>query len=169
MTGGRGEEYEAAIARLKKRFPYRKWRVGNGEFCGVVYNQDPTSFEISYQQSEYTKHLRPIAMTKERRQQREAPATDREIQALRAVNGAANWLASQSRPDLSVQTSFSQQAFPTPKVSDLLFANQLVRRAKQHADVCITVRDIPESWQSHANATRASPMPVVIKHKRGTS
>ena len=42
-----------------------------------------------------------------------------------------------------MQTSFSQQAFPAPKVSDLLFANQLVRRAKQHAEVSITVRDIP--------------------------
>ena len=143
MTGGAGAEYETAIARLKQRFPYRKWRVGSGEFCGLMYHQDPLTYEITYQQTEYARHLRPITLSKDRRQQRDAPATDREINALRAINGAANWLASQSRPDLSVQTSFSQQAFPAPKVSDLLFANQLVRRAKQHAEVSVTVRDIP--------------------------
>ena len=64
---------------------------------------------------------------------------------LRAVNGAANWLSGQTRPDLSVQTSFSQQCFPQPKVKDLLYANQLVHRARQHSDVHITVKDIPLS------------------------
>ena len=56
---------------------------------------------------------------------------------------AANWISSQSRPDLCVQTSFSQQAFPQPKVKDLLCANQLVHRARQHSDVSVTVRHIP--------------------------
>ena len=62
---------------------------------------------------------------------------------MRAINGAANWLAGQTRPDISVQTSFSQQCFPTPKVRDLLYANQLVHRAKQYARVEITVKKIP--------------------------
>ena len=114
MTGGSGDEYQAAIARLRERFPYRKWRVGQGEFCGVMYAQDQSSFEISYQQQEYAKHLRPILLSKERRKNKEAVATPKEIAALRAVNGAANWLAGQSRPDLAVQTSFSQQSFPEP-------------------------------------------------------
>ena len=145
MTGGKGPVYEAAVARLKKRFPYRKWRVGNGEFCGVMYGQDPQSYEITYQQSEYARHMRPIAMTKERKAQRDSPASEKELSALRAVNGAANWLSSQSRPDIAVQTSFSQQCFPQPLVKDLLAANQMVHRARQHADVAITVKDIPMS------------------------
>ena len=143
ITGGTGDAYVQAIGKLKSRFPYRKWRVGSGEFCGVMYTQDPQTLEISYQQSEYAKHLRPISMTKERRQDREASATEREINALRAVNGAANWLSGQTRPDLAVQTSFSQQCFPEPKVKDLLYANQLVHRARQHSDVHVTVRHIP--------------------------
>ena len=74
---------------------------------------------------------------------KQAPATEKEISALRAFNGAANWLASQTRPDLCVQTSFSQQAFPKPTIWDLMQANQLVHRAKQYSHVTITVRDIP--------------------------
>ena len=143
ITGGKGEAYEQAIAELKRRFPYRKWRVGGGEFCGILYTQNPHTFEVTYQQAEYARNLRPVALSRERRAQPEALATEGEIKALRAINGAANWLSSQTRPDLSVQTSFSQQAFPNVRVKDLLFANQLVHRARQHARVSITVKDIP--------------------------
>lgn len=143
ITGGSGPFYEAAIARLKQRFPYRKWRQGNGEFCGVTYCQDPQSMEISYQQKDYAQHMRPISLSKDRQRNKENEANEKEVAALRAINGAANWLSSQSRPDLSVQTSFSQQCFPKPKVKDLLYANQVVHRAKQYSHVEITVKYIP--------------------------
>ena len=38
------------------------------------------------------------------------------------------------------QVSFSQQCFPAPKVSDLIFANQLVHRARQYSDASIVVK-----------------------------
>ena len=143
ITGGSGAIYEEAIQALKKRFPYRKWRVGSGEFCGVTYTQCQETHEITYHQKEYAKHLRPINMTKQRLKHKEEKATQKEISSLRAINGAANWLSSQSRPDLSVQTSFSQQCFPDPKVKDLMFANQLVHRARQYSDTEIRVKHIP--------------------------
>lgn len=62
---------------------------------------------------------------------------------LRAINGSLNWLASQSRPDLSVQTSLSQQAFPRPAVKHLRDANNVIRRARQNSDLEITFRSIP--------------------------
>lgn len=148
ITGGSGPIYEAAIKALKDTFPYRKWRVGNGEFCGVQYSQDMKTFEITYQQSEYANHLRPVSMTRDRTRDKEAPASKREISALRATNGACNWLSSQSRPDLCAQTSFSQQSFPQPKVRDLLFANQLVHRARQFSSTEIVVKHIP--WKDLA-------------------
>ena len=37
--GGSGPEFEAAVAALLKRFPYRKWRINDGEFCGCYYRQ----------------------------------------------------------------------------------------------------------------------------------
>ena len=72
ITGGEGEQYQAAIAKLRARFPYRKWRTGTGEFCGTMYNQDPRTFEITFHQETYAKHLRPISLTKERQRQRES-------------------------------------------------------------------------------------------------
>lgn len=38
-VGGEGVEFETSISKLKARFPYRKWRVGSGEFCGAFYDQ----------------------------------------------------------------------------------------------------------------------------------
>ena len=145
ITGGKGEIYEQAIRILRERFPFRKWRTGAGEFLGTVYTQDPTTFEIRFQQAEYANHIQPIKISKDRAKKHWLAATDQEVAALRAVNGALGWLSSQTRPDLAVQTSISQQAFPRPTVSDLLHANQAVRRARQQSDLQITVPYIPLS------------------------
>ena len=113
----------------EKRFPYRKWRIGSGEFCGITYHQDPKTFEITYHQRDYAQHLRPILLSKERLKDKEAKQLIRKYLPWEPINGAANWLSSQSRPDLCAQTSFSQQCFPEPRVKHLLYANQLVHRA----------------------------------------
>ena len=93
MCGGEGPEYKLAIEQLRARFPYRKWRVGSGEFCGVQYTQCPESFEITSHQSDYARHLRPIALSKDRRQSKQQEACPKEITALRAIAGAANCLS----------------------------------------------------------------------------
>ena len=138
ITGGCGESYNQAIDFLKNRFPFRKWRSRGGEFLGTQYTQHE-NFEITYHQKEYAEHIRPITISKERSKKPWLPATDREVAALRAVNGALGWLSSQSRPDLAVQTSISQQAFPNPTIQHLLAANQAVRRARQQSDLEIRV------------------------------
>ena len=123
ITGGAGSRYESAIEKLRQRFPFRKWRSGTGEFLGTVYEQDSETFEIKFAQKEYAEHIQPIRINKERSQKPWLPATSQEVSALRAVNGALSWLSTQTRPDLAVQTSQSQQCFPNPTVQDLLQAN----------------------------------------------
>ena len=77
---------------------------------------------------------RPIHFSKDRLAEKTSELTPKEVSCLRAVNGSLNWLATQSRPDLATQASFSQQAFPKLTVLDALAANHAVRRAKQHSD-----------------------------------
>lgn len=36
-TGGTGVKYEQALEKLKSTFDFRKWRVGDGDFCGAFY------------------------------------------------------------------------------------------------------------------------------------
>ena len=143
ITGGEGETYLAAVEKLKSRFPFRKWRSGTGEFLGTIYEQDPKSFEISFGQKEYAEHIQPIKISKERTKRSRLPANPQEVSALRAVNGALSWLSTQTRPDVAVQTSQSQQCFPRPTVFDLLQANQAIRRARQQSDLKIRVPFIP--------------------------
>ena len=57
VTGGSGEVYETALRCLKQRFPYRKWRVQEGEFCGAHYKQCPKTKEITMSQELFCESL----------------------------------------------------------------------------------------------------------------
>ena len=139
--GGQGQLFEDTVHQLKQRFPYRKWRVQSGEFCGAFYVQDPKSKEISMSQKNFAENLRPAHVAKGVDNEQLLP--DSQIRVLRAINGSLNWISSQSRPDLAVQTSFSQQVFPHPCIKHLRDANNAIRRAKQHRDLKIQFRAIP--------------------------
>ena len=135
-TGGHGPKYEKGLKFLQENFEFRKWRDGQqgGDFCGASYFQDPSTCEITMSQSKFIQKLRPIHFSKARLAEKTSELTHKEVSCLRAVNGSLNWLATQSRPDLATQVSFSQQSFPAPTVLDALAANHAVRRAKQHFD-----------------------------------
>ena len=143
VTGGTGEKYEGALKQLQSKFEFRKWRVGDGDFCGANYVQDPHTGEITMSQEKFAQKIKPLHFSRDRLRNRDAELNDKEVGCLRAINGSLNWLASQSRPDLATQVSFSQQSFPRPTISDALAANNAVRRAKQHADQTIRFRSIP--------------------------
>ena len=142
--GGSGQKFQQAVKALRQRFPYRKWRVGQGEFCGAFYTQDPKSKTIKMSQSLFTDKLRPATIPKTASP--EDLLSEAQVKVLRAINGSLNWLSSQSRPDLAVQTSLSQQAFPNPKIRHLRDANNAIRRAKMHKDLVVSVEPIlPEN------------------------
>eukprot|EP00434_Breviolum_minutum_P007463 symbB.v1.2.006585.t1/scaffold387.1/size215482/8 len=138
--GGKGPKFEAAVQALRSRFPYRKWRVREGEFCGAYYKQH-SDFSINMSQKAFAESLKPAHIAKGIRC--DAELTEAQIRVLRAINGSLNWLSSQSRPDLAVQTSLSQQAFPKPKIHNLRDANNAVRRARQNKDLEISFKPIP--------------------------
>eukprot|EP00435_Cladocopium_sp_Y103_P008674 s3466_g2.t1 len=137
--GGAGTLFTRSIEQLKSRFPYRKWRQREGEFCGAWYHQhDDNSIHMSMKS--FAERIRPINVPKNSAP--EDPLSDPQVRILRAVNGSLNWLSSQSRPDLSVQTSFSQQSFPRPTIQDFRKANQAVRRAKLESQLEIIFKPI---------------------------
>eukprot|EP00435_Cladocopium_sp_Y103_P029371 s1599_g7.t1 len=143
VTGGQGPEYKMALEQLRRRFPYRKWRISEGEFCGAHYKQNPQSMEITMNQCSFAQGLKPAYLPARRRLQRSADLDPKEVSVLRAINGSLNWLSNQSRPDLAAQTSLSQQAMSAPKVHHLCEVNNIIRRAKQHAELSILFKAIP--------------------------
>ena len=44
ITGGSGSKNESAVQFLRDRFPFRKWRTGQGQFLGTFYQQVDTVF-----------------------------------------------------------------------------------------------------------------------------
>ena len=110
-------------------------------------------------QEKFVEKVRPLRLSRARAQGRDSLLEPDEIKCLRAINGSLNWLATQSRPDLSTQVSFSQQSFPQPTVGDALSANQAVRRAKQHAQMPVVFAPIPAdrlAVMSHSDAAYAN-------------
>ena len=138
-VGGSGDMFNQSIKKLRTRFPYRKWRIQTGEFCGAWYHQ-LDDMSIHMDMSAFAGKIRPINVPKTSKA--DELLSDSQVKVLRAVNGSLGWLSSQSRPDLCVQTSLAQQAFPKPKIEDFRMANQAVRRAKQHDKLGITFKAI---------------------------
>ena len=137
--GGSGAQFQQAVERLRSRFPYRKWRVKEGEFCGAWYKQQHDG-SIHMNMASFAEKIRSINIPKNSKP--DDHLTPDQIRVLRAVNGSLNWLASQSRPDLSVQTSLSQQSFPNPTIKDFRNANEAIRRAKIESSLAIVFPSI---------------------------
>ena len=127
-----------ALSKLKNRFPYRKWKIHKGEFCGAWYTQK-TDKSIHMSMQSFAERIRPVNVPKGVAAE---TLNDSQIRILRAVSGSLNWLASQSRPDLSVQTSMSQQSFPKPTTKDFRTADHAVRHAKQESTLGITFKPV---------------------------
>lgn len=62
-VGGIVPVFEKSISQLKNRFPYRKWRAQEGEFCGAWYKQDPSK-AIHMTMKAFTDKIRPINIPK---------------------------------------------------------------------------------------------------------
>ena len=114
LLGGRGTAYRQTVNTLRSRCPFRKWKRNQGEFCGSLISQDVLTKEITVSQSTFALKINKV--TFRARAQPEDKATTAEVRSLRECNGAVQWLAKESRPDLAVQVSVSQQVLSDLRV-----------------------------------------------------
>ena len=133
LLGGCGTAYRQTVNALRSRFPFRKWKRNQGEFYGSHISQDVLTKEIIVSQSTYALKINKVTVRV--RAQPEDKATSAEVRSLRECNGAVQWLAKESRPDLAVQVSLSQQALSDPRVRHCRQAHAMVRQAKQHHEL----------------------------------
>ena len=66
-----------------------------------------------------------------------------EVESFVSMNQKGNWLANQTRPDISILVSTSQQKMPSPTVGNIRQGNMLVRRAQQYSELTVTYHSIP--------------------------
>ena len=143
LIGGRGELFESTLQKLREAFPFRKWKVGAGSFCGSELKQDAKTFDIEVSQESFAEN-----MSKPKLRMKESPlieVNDEEVTSLKSVLGAALWLAKETRPDLAVQVSQGQQLLPKPLLGEAKAVANVVRRAKQFKNLTWKVLSIPFS------------------------
>ena len=85
LLGGCGAAYRQTVNALRSRFPFRKWKRNQGEFCGSYVSQDVLTKEITVSQSTYALKINKV--TVRARAQPEDKATLAEIRNLRECNG----------------------------------------------------------------------------------
>ena len=86
LLGGCGTAHRQTINALRSRFPFRKWKRNQGEFCGSLISQDVLTKEITVSQSTYAWKINKV--TVRARAQPEDKATTAEVRSLRECNGA---------------------------------------------------------------------------------
>ena len=140
ILGGRGAKWANAISLLRKRFPFRKWLEGGGDVTGSVLKQ-LEDFSIVQSQSAYADGMDKVATR--RSASTDAIAIPGEVKSFVSMNQKGHWLATQTRPDLSILVSTSQQKMPSPTVGNIRQGNMLGRRAQQYSELTLTYHSIP--------------------------
>ncbi|CAE7480578.1 GIP [Symbiodinium sp. CCMP2592] len=114
---------------LSKKFPIDEWESGSFDYVGSYIDIREDYIKVS-QESYVSTRLFQIDV--ERGAKDWEPATETQRLDNMSLIGALSWLASQSRPDLQVGVSMSQQCQRDPCVGDIRFTNLLAQRALEH-------------------------------------
>lgn len=131
ICGGDIEITTAFIEQLKNRFEVGKIVIdGKFLFNGCEIEQD-ASGSIQMSMRSYMTQLAEINLTRERRKQLDAPASENEITAFRSLAGTLLWLGKGVLPPAAYASSTMQQKISMLKVGHLLEANEIVRDIKK--------------------------------------
>lgn len=119
---------DSVISSLSEKFEIGKEAHENFRYIGLDIVQDENRIVMS--QQTYTEDLESIEISKSRQFHRHLPISEDERRALRGVVGRLNWVANQTRPDLSFETLDLSMSVNDATVTDLLKANKAVRQLK---------------------------------------
>ena len=132
LLHGGDEEHKRLMAKLNEKYKLGKFSYGSGRFVGKQFTPQKDGSILIDQEHYLTEKVIPIPLTRTRKAQRYSPCTEAEITALRSSVGALSWVAKETRPDLQGRVALLQQAFPKPRVRDLMMANQLAAESLKH-------------------------------------
>ena len=83
------DNFTNIINALKMKYPFKRWKMGKGEFLGRLLEQQD-DFSIMVSQTDYAKKVQTAKISKERRRLKDEPLTSTELKQYRAILGAAN-------------------------------------------------------------------------------
>jgi hypothetical protein len=141
VIGGSEIFEDEFVSKFKTLYPFKTWKVSEGEFLGKYLKQEK-NFDIVISQQNYAANMKVLTIGKERRKQKDQPCTEEEKSALRGVTGAGNWLTVSTRPDVASYNALLQQKIENATVSELIEANKFVALCRDHSATTITIKSI---------------------------
>ena len=63
FCGGSGPLFSKALSKLRHRFQFRKWQIGEGVFCGSKYAQNKVNKEIMITHTEFAVKITNVPMS----------------------------------------------------------------------------------------------------------
>ena len=129
------------VLALKSKFEFRTWETDDKpmEYCGVHHIRDNFAWKLS--QEQYLNKCKPVTIHRGRQPEEEMTEHDRS--QLRALLGSLQWPAVQSAPQLQCSASLISGMQKTNKLRAVVEANQLLKFAKDNADVNLTYKPLP--------------------------
>ena len=132
---GEGALCDLLKCQLSSEFPIQEWEEGKFEYVGSYIEVLEDRVKVS-QASYAATRLFQVETDKNNPDHFEASEVEKHDN--QSLIGALSWMASQTRPDLQVGVSMSQQCQKSPTVGDVRFTNQLARRAMEHKEEGLT-------------------------------
>ena len=129
------EEFKTSVVdRIRNTFKISSESSTLFKYIGLDIQQCDTGIYLS--QNKYTKDIQEIEVDASRLSDPNQPVNEEEKTALRSVIGQLNWLATQTRPDLSYDVCDLSTSLKDATVSMISRANRVIRKAKLQ-DVCL--------------------------------
>jgi len=131
LFGGTNLFNEKVIKPISNKYKVGKRVAKNFRYVGLNLTQHCDG-SISIDQNEYASELEEMKLERGRKGNREAPLTEKEGEDLKSLAGQLNWLASQTRPDISFEALELNVSKHKPSVENIIRANKAVRQSKQN-------------------------------------
>ena len=140
LLGGGGGKFEELLGKIDKEFGFGSQEWDSFRHTGKNIKKNMTTGEITVSMEEYVENLTAPRITNERRANKEASLDAKELTSLRAMNGGLQWVQHQLPPDLAYSTSVSQSNVSDPRVEHLIYAQNLIGKAKEHKNFKLVFR-----------------------------
>ena len=127
LFGGTEQFCTEVIPSLENTFEIGSRSSSSFVYIGISLKQ-LSDYNILVNQKSFTDSIRYLEIPKDRKNTE--PVTEAERTQLRAVIGQLNWISGVTRPDLSFDVCQLSSNVKHAKVSDMIYANKVIKRAQ---------------------------------------